>query len=80
MCRFANQIVFEVATSLTKLSILTLLYRLTTASRDRNVTIAVLISIGAISVNCVVFIIVSSLQCMYVYRRRRVKEDRNLTA
>ncbi|OTB20406.1 hypothetical protein K445DRAFT_85014 [Daldinia sp. EC12] len=61
---FANQIVFEVATSLTKLSILTLLYRLTTASRDRNVTIAVLISIGAISVNCVVFIIVSSLQCI----------------
>ncbi|KAI1799545.1 hypothetical protein F4811DRAFT_94807 [Daldinia bambusicola] len=61
---FANQILFELAASLTKLSILTLLYRLTTASRDRNVTIAVFISIGVISINCVAFIIVSCLQCI----------------
>ncbi|KAI1467070.1 uncharacterized protein F4812DRAFT_431055 [Daldinia caldariorum] len=61
---FANQILFELAASLTKLSILTLLYRLTTASRDRRITIAVLISMGFISVNCAIFIIVSCLQCI----------------
>ncbi|KAI1645356.1 uncharacterized protein F4817DRAFT_183682 [Daldinia loculata] len=61
---FANQILFDLATSLTKLSILILLYRLTTAARDRNVTIAVLVLIGIIGVNCFVFILVSFLQCI----------------
>ncbi|KAI0115234.1 hypothetical protein F4814DRAFT_460021 [Daldinia grandis] len=61
---FTNQILFDVATSLTKLSILILLYRITTASRDRNLTIAVLILIGIIIVNCFVFILVSFVQCI----------------
>ncbi|KAI1655059.1 hypothetical protein F4813DRAFT_188086 [Daldinia decipiens] len=61
---FANQILFELATSLTKLSILILLYRLTTAASGRNVTIAVLISIGTIGIDCFIFIFVSFLQCI----------------
>ncbi|KAF3065156.1 integral membrane protein [Daldinia childiae] len=61
---FANQILFDLATSLTKLSILILLYRLTTAARDRNVTITVLILMGIIGINCFVFILVSFLQCI----------------
>ncbi|KAI8964076.1 hypothetical protein F5Y11DRAFT_116799 [Daldinia sp. FL1419] len=61
---FTNDILFDLATSLTKLSILILIHRLTTASRDRNVTIAVWISMGVISVNCFLFIIVSFCQCI----------------
>ncbi|OTB06786.1 hypothetical protein M426DRAFT_9219 [Hypoxylon sp. CI-4A] len=60
---FTNQILFEMATSLIKLSILTLLYRLTTASRDQKMTAAVLVSIVFISLNCFVFIIVGIFQC-----------------
>ncbi|KAI1212383.1 uncharacterized protein F4807DRAFT_457879 [Annulohypoxylon truncatum] len=59
----ANQILFNLATSLTKLSILSLLYRLTSASGDRKMTIAVLVSIAVVSLNCFVFILVSIYQC-----------------
>ncbi|KAI4862175.1 hypothetical protein F4820DRAFT_460402 [Hypoxylon rubiginosum] len=59
----ANEILFDIATSLSKLSILTLLYRLTTASRDRKMTIAVLVSMAVVSINCFVFIILSVSQC-----------------
>ncbi|KAI1771304.1 integral membrane protein [Hypoxylon cercidicola] len=60
---FADEILFDLATSLTKLSILTLLYRLTTVSRDHNMTIAVLVSIALVSINCFVFFIVCICQC-----------------
>lgn len=60
---FANQMLFDIATSLTKLSILTLVYRFTTASRDRKMTNAVMISIAFICVIYVIFIIVSVTQC-----------------
>ncbi|KAI1376749.1 hypothetical protein F4677DRAFT_72627 [Hypoxylon crocopeplum] len=60
---FANQILFDFATTLTKLSILTLLYRFTTALRDQRMTIAVLVSIAFISLTCFVFVIVSVFQC-----------------
>lgn len=58
-----NQILFDLATSLTKLSILALLYRLASASGDRKMTIAVLVSIAIVGFNCFVFIIVSVFQC-----------------
>ncbi|KAI0887157.1 uncharacterized protein GGS22DRAFT_105398 [Annulohypoxylon maeteangense] len=58
-----NQILFNLATSLTKLSILALLHRLTSASGDRMMTIAVMASIAIISLNCFIFIIVSIFQC-----------------
>ncbi|KAI1457196.1 integral membrane protein [Annulohypoxylon moriforme] len=60
---FVNQMLFDLATSLTKLSILALLYRLTSASGDRKMTIAVLVSITIISLNCFIFIIVNVFQC-----------------
>ncbi|KAI0146057.1 integral membrane protein [Hypoxylon sp. NC0597] len=59
----ANDILFNTATTLTKISILAQLYRLTTASGDRKMTIAALISIAFIGLNCFVFIMVSIFQC-----------------
>ncbi|KAI1397924.1 integral membrane protein [Hypoxylon fuscum] len=59
----ASQILFDLATNLTKLSILTLLYRLTTASRDRIMTVSVLVMIVLICLVCFIFIIVSIFQC-----------------
>ncbi|KAI1417695.1 integral membrane protein [Hypoxylon sp. FL1857] len=59
----SNQMLFDVATSLTKISILTQVYRLTTASGDHKMTISALISIAVISLCCFVFIIVSVFQC-----------------
>ncbi|KAI5868176.1 hypothetical protein GGS23DRAFT_591970 [Durotheca rogersii] len=59
----ANSILFELATSLTKLSMLALFYRLTTASRDWKMTIIVLTSIVFISLNSLIFIMVSICQC-----------------
>ncbi|KAI1094437.1 integral membrane protein [Rostrohypoxylon terebratum] len=58
-----NQILFDLATSLTKLSILALLHRFTSASGDRKMTIAVLVSIAIVGFNCFVFIIVTVFQC-----------------
>ncbi|KAI2630847.1 integral membrane protein [Hypoxylon sp. NC1633] len=60
---FANQILFDFATCLIKLSILTLLYRLTTATGDGRMTIAVLVSIVLVSLSCFVFVIVAVFQC-----------------
>ncbi|OTA66528.1 hypothetical protein K449DRAFT_456626 [Hypoxylon sp. EC38] len=61
--RLANDILFDAATTLTKISILAQLYRLTSASGDRKMTITALISIAFISLNCFVFIMVSLFQC-----------------
>ncbi|KAI0382987.1 integral membrane protein [Hypomontagnella monticulosa] len=60
---FANEMLFDIATSLLKLSILILLYRLTTVIGDRKMTIAVLVAITFISLNCFVFMMVCILQC-----------------
>ncbi|KAI1143954.1 integral membrane protein [Hypoxylon sp. FL0543] len=60
---FANQMLFDAATTLTKFSILTQLYRLTTASRDRKMTIAALISMAVVGLSCFVFFMVSLFQC-----------------
>ncbi|KAI6092661.1 integral membrane protein [Hypoxylon rubiginosum] len=59
----ADSILFDIAASLSKLSILTLLYRLSTASRDQKMIVAVLVSITVVSITCFVFIIVSVFQC-----------------
>ncbi|KAI0180092.1 integral membrane protein [Hypoxylon sp. FL1284] len=58
-----NEIIYNLATNLTKLSILTLLYRLTTASRGEKMTIAVLVSITAVVIICFTFVVVSIFQC-----------------
>ncbi|KAI2469292.1 hypothetical protein F4781DRAFT_230408 [Annulohypoxylon bovei var. microspora] len=60
---FANHMLFNFATSLTKLSILALLYRLTSASGDRRMTIVVLISMAFISLNCFIFTVTNIYQC-----------------
>ncbi|KAI0841627.1 integral membrane protein [Hypoxylon sp. FL0890] len=59
----ANQMLFDAATTLTKISILTQLYRLTIASGDRKMTIAALLSIAVIGLSSFVFFIVSIFQC-----------------
>ncbi|KAI1769096.1 hypothetical protein GGR53DRAFT_529835 [Hypoxylon sp. FL1150] len=59
----AKEILFDIATSLTKLSILILLYRLTTASGNQKTTIVVLVSITVVSINCFISVMVSIFQC-----------------
>ncbi|KAI1104672.1 hypothetical protein F4804DRAFT_332081 [Jackrogersella minutella] len=60
---FANGMLFVLATSFTKLSILTIPYRLTTASKDRKMTIAVSISMAFIGLSCFAFVMVNIFQC-----------------
>lgn len=61
----ASQILFDVSTSLTKLSMLAMLYRLTKASGNKRMTTVVLSLAGVISLNAFLFIIVTVFQCRY---------------
>ncbi|KAJ8117092.1 hypothetical protein ONZ43_g4292 [Nemania bipapillata] len=54
---------FDLATSLTKLSILAMLRRLTAASSNKTEHAAVLILAALVTANCVVFLIVEVFQC-----------------
>ncbi|KAI1393800.1 uncharacterized protein F4822DRAFT_25823 [Hypoxylon trugodes] len=59
----ANEMLFDLATNLLKLSILTQLYRLMAATSARKMTIAVLVLMAIISLDFFAFIMVSILQC-----------------
>ena len=65
MHSLANQILFDLATSLTKLSMLALIYRLTVAgeSRTRYLVIAVAVVVTG---GLIVFVLVTIFQCRYV--------------
>ncbi|KAI8954537.1 hypothetical protein F4801DRAFT_575275 [Xylaria longipes] len=57
---------FDLATSLTKLSMLAMVRRLTTASSNKIEGAAVLFLAALITTNCFIFIIVEIFQCRYV--------------
>ncbi|KAI1738377.1 hypothetical protein F4680DRAFT_425978 [Xylaria scruposa] len=58
-----NVILFDLATSLTKLSTLAMVRRLTTASHNKIEGVVVLLLAALITVNCFIFIIVEIFQC-----------------
>ncbi|KAK2050698.1 integral membrane protein [Colletotrichum somersetense] len=58
----ACQILFDLATSLTKLSMLALMYRIACAASNKLRILVMTLQI-IISVNCLVFVLVSMLQC-----------------
>ncbi|KAI0480077.1 hypothetical protein GGR56DRAFT_252280 [Xylariaceae sp. FL0804] len=60
---FATFILFDLSTSLVKLSMLAMLYRLTAASRDRLMSRVILALAGVIGLNGFVFIVVIVFQC-----------------
>ncbi|KAK7923985.1 hypothetical protein PG985_006039 [Apiospora marii] len=59
----ATLILFDAATSLTKLSMLAMLYKLTSASADRKMNIVIMALAALISVNAFIFVIVEVFQC-----------------
>lgn len=56
------QVVFDVATSLTKLSMLALIYRVVTAGLS-SMRYFVIIFAGVIAVNCLLFVFITIFQC-----------------
>ncbi|KAK6864777.1 hypothetical protein PG990_005785 [Apiospora arundinis] len=62
----ATLILFDIATSLTKLSMLAMLYKLTSASGDKNMNIVILGLSALISLNAFIFIFVTVFQCRQV--------------
>lgn len=60
----ATQILFDIATSLTKLSMLALMYRLMTASQSRMRYVAIALAL-IIAANCFIFVVVTVFQCRY---------------
>ncbi|KAK1987201.1 integral membrane protein [Colletotrichum cereale] len=58
----ACQILFDLATSFTKLSMLALIYRIASAASNKLRTLVMALQVF-ISVNCIVFMLVSMLQC-----------------
>ncbi|KAK8088805.1 hypothetical protein PG997_003766 [Apiospora hydei] len=59
----ATLILFDAATSLTKLSMLAMLYKLTTASADKKMNNVILGLSALISLNAFIFVIVEMFQC-----------------
>lgn len=64
--RLINLFLFDLATSLTKLSMLAMVRRLTTASSNKIEGVAVLFLAALIILNSFIFIIVEIFQCWYV--------------
>ncbi|KXH27128.1 integral membrane protein [Colletotrichum nymphaeae SA-01] len=58
----ASQILFDLATSFTKLSMLALMYRIACAASNKLRVLVVALQV-LISVNCIVFMLVAMLQC-----------------
>lgn len=59
----ATLVLFDIATSLTKLSMLAMLYKLTSASADKKMNIVILGLSAIISLNAFIFIFVTVFQC-----------------
>ncbi|KAI0013882.1 integral membrane protein [Xylariaceae sp. FL0662B] len=59
----ADMILFDLATTLTKLSMLAMVHRLTTASKNRKMSVIVLILMAIIGINGVIFIMIAIFQC-----------------
>ncbi|KAK8138345.1 hypothetical protein PG984_001725 [Apiospora sp. TS-2023a] len=59
----ATLMLFDAATSLTKLSMLAMLYKLTSASADRRMNIVIMALAALISLNAFIFVIVEVFQC-----------------
>ncbi|KAK7970434.1 hypothetical protein PG996_001137 [Apiospora saccharicola] len=59
----ATLILFDAATSLTKLSMLAMLYKLTSASADRKMDIVIMALATLISLNAFIFVTVEVFQC-----------------
>lgn len=64
--RLVHLFLFDIATSLTKLSMLAMVRRLTAASNNKIENIIVLALAALITVNCFIFIMVEAFQCRYV--------------
>lgn len=66
MChhRLATEILFDIATTLTKLSMLALLYRIAAAGASR-MRIFVMIFASLIALNGLLFVFITMLQCRY---------------
>ncbi|KAI0476938.1 hypothetical protein F4859DRAFT_521526 [Xylaria cf. heliscus] len=64
--KIINLFLFDLATSLTKLSMLAMVRRLTIASSNKIEGVAVLLLAALITTNCFIFIIVEIFQCWYV--------------
>ncbi|KAK8114389.1 Integral membrane protein [Apiospora kogelbergensis] len=62
----ATLVLFDIATSLTKLSMLAMLYKLTSASADKKMNIVILGLSAIISLNAFIFIFVTVFQCRQV--------------
>ncbi|KAI5928453.1 hypothetical protein F4810DRAFT_5049 [Camillea tinctor] len=56
-------ILFDLATSLIKLSMLAMIFRLAAASHDRRTTIFILILSCIIAINCFIFVVIVIFQC-----------------
>ena len=56
-------ILFDAATSLSKLSMLAMLYKLTSASADRKMNIVIMALAVLISLNAFIFVTVEVFQC-----------------
>ncbi|KAK7941014.1 uncharacterized protein PG986_013401 [Apiospora aurea] len=63
LASLATLILFDAATSLTKLSMLAMLYKLTTASADKKMNHVILGLSALISLNAFIFVIVELFQC-----------------
>jgi hypothetical protein len=59
----AEVILFDLATSLTKLSLLATVYRMTSCSKSKRMSMAVRIMAAIISVNATTFLFITIFQC-----------------
>ena len=65
MCRLGLHIVFDISTTLTKLSMLALIYRVEQA-KPSYMRYVVIVSAVIIALNSILFVFITAFQCKYV--------------